>query len=133
MKRILRKQKSGYALGLSLCLLGLVLLLVAVWKTWPETSSAENPFLTFWTVIWAKSLDFIPAIDFKLAYITILGIASIVVGSIVLVLSRQWWFLPGKTVQFQCPFCKKRWKALGDKGLVHCPHCNQLVHPIMVE
>lgn len=131
--RILRKQKSGYALGLTFCLTGLVLLLITIWRAWPDISSAQNPFSSFWTAIWMQRLDFIPVIEFKLAYLTILGIVLISVGSVVLVLSRQWLTVYGDAVLFQCPFCKKHWRALRDKGLVHCPHCNQLIHPKMVE
>jgi len=133
MKRILRKQKSGYALGLILCLLGLTAILVTLWKTWSEVSSIQDPMSDFWTFIWTQSLGSLLGFEFKLAYLTIFGIVSIIVGVTVLILSRQWLFVPGENVLFQCPFCKKRWRALRDKGLVHCPHCLQLVHPIMVE
>jgi uncharacterized Zn-finger protein len=54
-------------------------------------------------------------------------------GIIIWVLSKQWIVLPGRTVWFQCPFCNKKWRATGDKALVHCPHCNQLIHPRMTE
>jgi len=130
--RILRKQKSGYALGIMLCLIGLVLIFITIWRTWPNIS-AENSVQSFWAAVWAQKLDFIPVIEFKLAYLIILGIALISVGFVVLILSRQWLTIYNGTTLFQCPFCKKRWRALRDKGLVHCPHCNQLVHPTMVE
>ncbi len=133
MKRILRRQRSGYALALILCLIGLIALLVTLWKTWSEVSSAQDPFSVFWTLLWTYEFDFIPGIGFKLAYLTILGAVSMIVGVVILILSRQWVSLPGETTLFQCPFCKKRWRAIRDKGLVHCPHCNQLVHPTMVE
>ncbi|MEM2105023.1 MAG: hypothetical protein QXV21_00930 [Candidatus Bathyarchaeia archaeon] len=130
--RILRKQKTGYALGITLCLIGLVLIFVTIWETWPNIS-AQNPLQSFWAAIWTQKLDFIPAVEFKLAYLIILGAALISTGFIVLILSRQWLTIYSDTILFQCPFCKKRWRALRDKGLVHCPHCNQLIHPTMVE
>jgi len=133
MKRILRRQKSGYALALILCLIGLTALIVTLWKTWREVSSAQDPASTFWTLLWTQKLDFILGIEFKLGYFIILGAVSIIAGVIIWILSRQWLFIPGETVLFQCPFCKKHWKAIRDKGLVHCPHCRQLVHPTMVE
>ncbi|MEM3459287.1 MAG: hypothetical protein QXN36_07095 [Candidatus Bathyarchaeia archaeon] len=130
--RILRKKKPGYALGITLCLIGLVLISITIWEAWPNIS-AQNPLQSFWTAIWTQKLDFILAVEFKLAYLIILGAALISTGFIVLILSRQWLTIYSGTILFQCPFCKKRWRALRDKGLVHCPHCNQLIHPTMVE
>jgi uncharacterized protein YjeT (DUF2065 family) len=133
MKRILRRQNSGYALALILCLIGIAAILVPLWKTWPQVSSSQDPVSTFWTLLWTQNLDFIPGIQFQLAYLTILGIVSIAVGVVVLILSRQWFFLPGETVLLQCPFCKKTWTSIRNKALVHCPYCRQLVHPTMAE
>lgn len=133
MKRILRRQKSGYALSLILCLIGLAALFIPLWKAWPEVSSAQDPFSAFWTLLWSEQLDFISGIEFKLVYLTILGVVLFISGVTILVLSRQWFLLAGDTVLFQCPFCKKKWRARPDKGLSHCPHCRQLVHPKIVE
>jgi hypothetical protein len=133
MKRILRRQTSGYVLALILCLTGLTAILVALWKAWLEVSSGQVSVSTLWELLWTQRLGFILGMEFKLGYLIILGAVSIVVGVVILILSRQWFSLPGETVWYQCPFCKKRWKALRDKALVHCPHCRQLVHPTMVE
>lgn len=134
MSRILRKQKSGYALSLVLCLIGLTALFVALWKTWPEVSSASNPFSAFWALLWREQLDFTPSIGFKLAYLVILGTVMLVSGAVILVLSRQWFYLPaGEVVLFQCPFCKKQWRGHKNQELVNCPHCRQQTYPRMVE
>jgi len=133
MRRILRTQKSGYALGLVLCLLGLAAMLVTLWKAWPEIYSATNPAMDFWTVLWAYELVLVSGFGLKLGYLLIVGIVLMMIGVAVCVLSRQWLVVPGETAVFQCPYCKKRWKAVHDKALVHCPYCRQLVHPMMVE
>jgi len=134
MTKILRRQKSGYALSLILCLVGLTALFVALWKTWSKVSSAQNPSSVFWTILWREQLDFIPGIEFKLAYLVILGTVMLISGLIVLALSRQWFHLPaGQTVLFQCPFCKKQWKAHKSQELVNCPYCRQQTYPRMVE
>jgi hypothetical protein len=133
MKRILRRQTSGYALALTLCLIGVTALLVTLWKTWPQVSSAQDPVSTFWGLLWTQNLDLILGVGFQLAYLTILGVVSIAVGIVIWILSRQWFFLPGETVLLQCPFCKKTWRSIRNKALVHCPHCRQLVHPTMAE
>ena len=133
MTRILRRQKCAYALSLILCLLGLAAMFLALRITWSQVSSAENPTSVFWTLLWQEQLDFVPGVEFKLAYLTILGAVMLVFGVVIWALSRQSFYLPEETVLFQCPFCKKKWRAIRDKGLVQCPHCSHLVHPKMIE
>ncbi|NWG10760.1 hypothetical protein HXY33_03280 [Candidatus Bathyarchaeota archaeon] len=130
--RILIRQKSAYALSLIFCLLGAFALFFTIWKIYPLLSSGA-PFSTFLSLLWTENLTLIPGLEFKLAYLVILGFVMLVAGVIIWVLSKQWIVLPGRTVWFQCPFCNKKWRATGDKALVHCPHCNQLIHPRMTE
>jgi DNA-directed RNA polymerase subunit RPC12/RpoP len=133
MKKTLRRQKSAYALSLIFCLAWLAMLIATLWKTWPGVSSAQNSFSTFVTLLWTETLDFIPGLEFKLIYLNIIGDAMLISGVLIWVLSRQWFLLPGETMLFQCSFCKKKWRARRDEGLIHCPHCRQLVHPKMIE
>jgi DNA-directed RNA polymerase subunit RPC12/RpoP len=113
--------------------MGIAALLTTLWKTWPQVSSAKDPFSTFLTLLWTKSLDIVPSLEFKLVYLVVLGDAMLISGVIVGVLSVQRFYLPGKVVWYRCPFCHKDWKSSGIKALVHCPHCRQLVHPTMIE
>jgi hypothetical protein len=131
--KIFRRQNSAYALSLLLCVLGTAALLTTLWRTWQQVSSAKDPFLTFLTLLWTEKLDFIPGLEFKLVYLVILGDAMLVSGVVAYILSVQRFYLPGKIVWYRCPFCHKDWRSSGDKALVHCPHCRQLVHPIMIE
>ncbi len=133
MKKFLRKQKSAYALSLILCLFGVASILATLWNTYPQLSRSENPFSTFLSLLWTEKISIAPWFEFKLIYLVILGDAMLISGVILWILSRQWLLIPGKTVWFQCPFCKKKWKSTGDKALVHCPHCRQLVHPTITE
>ena len=133
MKRILRKQKSTYALSLALCLAGIIALVVAVWKTYPQLSSSANPFSTFLSLLWSENLTFAQGFEFKLIYLVILGDVTLISGVVLWLLSRQWLLIPGKTVWFECPFCNKKWRSIRDKALVHCPYCRQLVHPRITE
>ncbi len=134
MLKILRRQKSGYVLSLVLCSIGLTSLFVAVWKTWPEVSSADNPLSTFWTLLWREQLSLVPNVEFKLSYLIILGTAMFASGIIVLALSRQWFHLPtGEIVLYQCPFCRKQWRGHRDHKLANCPHCRKQTYPAMVE
>ena len=130
---IFRMKRSAYALSLILCLLGIVALLAAVWITWPQISVAGNPLSTFLTSIWTKDLGFIAGFEFKLAYLVALGDVLLICGVIVSVFSVRRFYLMGKIVWYQCPWCHKDWRSSGVKGLIHCPHCRQLVHPILIE
>ncbi len=132
MKKILRRQRSAYALSLVFISIWLVISFLILWKTWPEVSSSTNPFSAFLTLLWNENVDFIPGLQFRLVYLAILGTAMLISGVLIWLLSRRWFFLPGEDTLFQCPFCKKTWRGKGDKGLVHCPHCRQLAHPRIV-
>jgi len=131
--KILRRQKSAYMLSLIFCLVGIVALLVTLWKTYPQLSSSGDPFSTFLSLLWTEKLTLISGLEFKLIYLVILGDVLLISGVALWILSRQWFLLPGKTVWFQCPFCNKKWRSIGDKALIHCPHCRQLVHPRITE
>jgi len=131
--KILRRQKSAHALSIILCVIGVIALFATLWRIWPQISSAKDPFSTFLTLLWTEKLNFIPEIEFRLVSLFILGDAMLVLGVMVYVLSVQWFYLPGKVVWYRCPFCNKEWRSSGDKALVHCPFCRQLVHPTLME
>ena len=131
--KILRRQTSAHALSIILCVIGVIALFATLWRIWPQISSAKDPFSTFLTLLWTEKLNFIPEVEFRLVSLFILGDAMLVLGVVVYVLSVQWFYLPGKVVWYRCPFCNKEWRSSGDKALVHCPFCRQLVHPTMIE
>jgi len=133
MRRVLRKQRSVYALSIAFCLLGIAALLTVLWKTYPEISSSSDPFSTFLSLLWTEELSLFLRFSFKLIHLVVFGDILLIAGVVLWVLSRQWFVVPGKTVWFQCPFCKKKWRSTGDKALVHCPYCRQLVHPRIAE
>ncbi|MEM3873582.1 MAG: hypothetical protein QXU45_00380 [Candidatus Bathyarchaeia archaeon] len=133
MRRILRKQKSAYALSLTLCLLGVATFTAILWKTYPTISTSSDPLSTFLSLLWTEELSLSSWLSIKLIHLVILGDILLIAGVTLWVLSRQWFVVPGKTVWFQCPFCKKKWRSTGDKALVHCPYCRQLVHPRIAE
>lgn len=131
--KILRRQKSAHALSIVLCVIGVIALSATLWRIWPQILSAKDPFSTFLALLWTEKLYFIPEVEFRLVSIFVLGDAMLVLGVVVYVLSVQWFYLPGKVVWYRCPFCNKEWRSNGDKALVHCPFCRQLVHPTMIE
>jgi hypothetical protein len=133
MKKTLRGQKSGYALSSLLWFFGLAALFWTFWKTWPDVSTANDPFIVFWESLWNETLDFFPGIEFRLVYLIVLASAMLVTGFIVFGLSRKWFLIGGKNSILQYPWRKKRWRTSPDKALVLCPHCRQLVHPVLVD
>ncbi|MEM3464776.1 MAG: hypothetical protein QXK47_01130 [Candidatus Bathyarchaeia archaeon] len=133
MRKILRKQKSAYTLSLTLCLLGVATFTAILWKTYPTISTSSDPLSTFLSLLWTEELSLSSWLSIKLIHLVILGDILLIAGVTLWVLSRQWFVVPGKTVWFQCPFCKKKWRSTGDKALVHCPYCRQLVHPRIAE
>jgi len=133
MKRVLRRQKSGYALSFLLWFFGVGALFWIFWKTWPDISTTNNPVSVFWQSLWNETFDFIPGVEFKLVYPLVFASAMLVAGFIVFSLSRKWFMLGGKNSLLQCPWCRKRWRTSPDKALVLCPHCRQLVHPTLVD
>lgn len=133
MKKRLRIQRSGYAIGFLLLLSGLVALLLTLWKTWPAVSSAENPISIFWESLWTGKFSLFQGIEFNLVYLAVIGVTMVASGAIVFALSREWFLLVGTKALFRCPFCRKKWNTSSDKALVHCPYCRQLVHPKPVE
>ncbi len=131
--KILRRQKSAHALSIILCVIGVIALFATLWRIWPQISVAKDPFSTFLTLLWTEKLNFIPEVEFRLVSLFVLGDVMLVLGVTVYVLSVQWFYLPGKVVWYRCPFCNKEWRSSGDRALVHCPFCRQLVHPTMIE
>jgi len=133
LKRTIQRYKLGYAISATLCFIGIVALLVVIREAWSEVSSSPDPLSVFWSLLWTKQFSLTSGIEFKLMYLIILAAATLTSGAAVFAFSRQWFSLPGKTIKFQCPFCKKYWRASYDRGQVICPHCRHLVHPKMNE
>lgn len=129
MRRILRREKSGYALGLIFCLIGLFLLAVVLWKTWLHVSVSQHVLSDLWSYLWTEQIDFAFGVTFKLIYLTVLGITIFFAGTVMLALSQKWFTLPGETVLLTCPYCKNHWRANRAKGWAECPHCRQFIQP----
>jgi len=129
MRRILRREKSGYALGLILCLVGLFLLAVVLWKALSNVSVSQLVLSDLWSYLWSAQLVFPFGIKFSLIYFVILGAMFFFSGIAVLALSQKWFTLPGETVLLTCPYCKNHWRASRGKGWAECPHCRQFVQP----
>jgi len=112
------KKKTGYGLGLSLCIIGIVLLLVVVWKWWdagvfasPDVLSALSGSLTY------AYADVSLGIGLTLGFYIIIGVVLLGSGSAILLLRREKVAVTESlTVVLECPFCKNRWRESMSKS-----------------
>lgn len=132
MRRILRKEKSGYTLGLIFCLVGLIMLVAVLWKALLHVSVSQLILSDLWTYLSTEQLDLAFA-EFKLIYFAILGAVIFIFGTVMLALSQKWFTLSGENVLLTCPYCKNHWKASRAKARVECPHCRQFIQPQVVK
>ncbi len=127
--KVVRRLKSGFALGFILCLKGLILLVLVLLKTWPSLPSSQPDLSALWSYLWTAQLAIPFGINLQLVYIGISGIALFIGGVITLVLSEKWFIFSGGSALLMCPFCKNQWRTSRAKGWSECPHCRQFVQP----
>lgn len=129
MRRIIRRKLSGHVLGIILCLVGLSVLFVVFWKAWFSVSASSDVLSSLWSYILTAQVNIASAVTVKLSYLSIIGAIFLVLGIIVIVFSRQIFYLSGESVLLQCPYCKNQWKTNRAKGWAECPHCRQFIRP----
>jgi len=102
------KKKPGYTIALALCIIGALMLLIVVWKTWENgvygssnVLSALNTFL-FTTDLW---------LGLQPIYYTILG-SVLLVGGVAILVGRRERVAVVEEVSalLECPFCKNQWR-----------------------
>lgn len=134
MRRIIRRKKSGYALGFALFFIGLIALFAVLWKAWPNVSTSDNVLSALGSYLWTEQFNLIPGVTFKLVYITAMSVFFLAFGSVVLAFSRQVFSVAGgESVLLQCPYCKNNWKANRAQAWAECPHCRQFIRPTLVK
>ena len=108
------KKKTGYGLGLSLCIIGIILLLVVVWKLWDVGVFASADVLSELT---ASFTEVSLWLGLALGYYIIIGIVLLGIGSAILLLRREKVAVTeGVTVVLECPFCKHQWRESMSKS-----------------
>jgi hypothetical protein len=132
MRQIIRTKRSGQALGCILCLLGSLALLVVFWKAWPSLSGSSNGLSSLWSQILNEQVAVGSILTLKLIYITIGGSALLILGMLILALSRQIFYVSAQTT-LQCPYCKNHWTARRAMGWAECPHCRKFIQPHVVK
>ena len=106
------KKKTGYALGLLLCIIGGILLLVLVWKWWDtEVFTSSDTLSELIASFWAEYPDIDLGIGLKLIHYTFFGAVFLVAGSAILAARRERVTVTEEvTVMLECPYCKNQWR-----------------------
>jgi hypothetical protein len=108
------KKKTGYGLGLSLCIIGIILLLVVVWKWWDAGVFASADVLS---ALSASLTDASLGLGLALGYYIIIGVVLLGIGSAILLLRREKVAVTeGVTVVLECPLCKHQWRESMSKS-----------------
>lgn len=129
MHKIIRTKQSGQALGVILFIIGLAAILAVLWKTWPSVSGSSNVLSSLWTQILNQQISLGSTVALKLIYVTIMGTVFLILGLIVLVLSRQIFYVSRGSTLLQCPYCKNQWRARRAVGWAECPFCRKFINP----
>ncbi|MFQ6073854.1 MAG: hypothetical protein ACE5KC_01415 [Candidatus Bathyarchaeia archaeon] len=140
---ILRK-KTGYALGVLLCVVGIILLVFVLWKLWQEEVFFSPD--VFSALSQKLSLDPF-GIGLTLLHNSILGVILLLVGVGILVARREKiQVVEEVTALLECPRCKNQWKEpLGKEQLKvmgypqvrtlsrrKCSNCGKFIRPKIV-
>lgn len=141
------KKKSGYALGVILCVIGVILLLIVVWKSWQEgVFSSTDPLSDFSTLLMETS-DIVLGIDLKPLHYTILGFVLLIVGGVILAVRREKVRVVEEvTALLECPLCKNQWREPIAKAQLksmgypevrtltrrRCSNCGKFIRPKIV-
>ena len=120
------KKKTGYALGLLLCIIGGIMLLVLVWKWWDTGVFTSSDMLSELSAsFWAEYSDIALGIGLKLIHYTLLGVVLLVVGGGILIARRERVPVTEEvTVLLECPYCKNQWRESMSK-----PHLESMGYP----
>jgi hypothetical protein len=120
------KKKTGYALGLLLCIIGGILLLILIWKWWETGVLTSSDTLSDLSAsFWAEYSDIDLGIGLKLIHYTVLGVVFLIAGSAILVARREIVTVTEEvTVLLECPHCKNQWRESMSK-----PHLESMGYP----
>ena len=129
MSRITIRKLSSHRVGVLLSLIGVLVLIAVFWDAWSNAPSATNSFSSVWTYILNEQFEIASGATLKLVYPFVSGVAFLVLGVVIIALSRQVFHLSGEKVLLKCPYCKNSWKASRAKGWAECPNCRKFVQP----
>jgi hypothetical protein len=111
MRRTILKKKPGYTIALALCIIGALMLLIVLWKTWEDgVYSSSDIISTLNTSLFNTTLGIGP-LELQLIHYTILGFALLIGGVAILVGRRERVSVVEEVpAVLECPFCKNQWR-----------------------
>jgi hypothetical protein len=112
MRRTILKKKPGYTIALALCIIGALMLLIVLWKTWQdEVYSSPDIISAFTNSLWTSYSDISLGIGLQLIHYTILGFVLLIGGVAILVGRRERVTVVEEvSAVLECPFCKNQWR-----------------------
>jgi len=113
MRMTIIRKKTGHALGLLLCIVGIIMFLITAWRLWEEwpTISASSNLLSALSTQLLEGEYAVLEIRLKLIHYTILGVVLVVAGFAILVARREKVTVTEEiTVLLECPSCKHQWR-----------------------
>ncbi len=113
MRRTILKKKPGYTIALALCIIGVLMLLIVVWKTWEDGvyRSADVLSALNTSLFAATHSDIALGIGLQLIHYTILGFVLVIGGVAILVGRRERVTVVEEvSALLECPFCKNQWR-----------------------
>ena len=142
------KKKTGYRLGLSFCIIGIIIMLVVFWK-WLDVGvfSSPNILSEISSSFFKEYSDISFGIGITLFHYTLLAVILLIVGLAILILRRERiGVTESVTVVLECQFCGNRWtesmsklhlKSMGYPGVRtlsrrKCSGCGKFIRPKMV-
>ncbi len=144
---VLRK-KSYYALGVTLAIIGIIILFVVVWRLW-DIGVFSDPNIASALIESLGETDPILGLGFGLSLLpyTLIGIGCLVIGSVILVLRREKVTVTEEvTTLLECPLCKNQWNESMSQTYLEsigypnvrtlsrhkCPKCAKFIRPKIV-
>jgi len=107
------KKKSGYALGVILCIVGVIMLLLVLWNLYQaealtSLSDFSEELLEGKFVILGTEIKLI---GLKLIHYTVLGVVLLIAGGTILIVRREKIRVVEEvSVLLECPYCKNQWR-----------------------
>jgi len=142
------KKKTGYALGLLLCIIGGIMLLILVWKWWDTGIFTSSDMLSKLSASFlAEYPDIALGIGLKLIHYALLGLVFLVAGVAILIARRERVSVVEEvSVLLECPYCKNQWREPTSKPQLEsmgypkvrtlsrrkCPKCAKFIRPKIV-
>jgi hypothetical protein len=121
------KKKSGYVLGLLLCIIGIITLLFVLWKLYEEKVFTSPDILSAFVTNLSETEFTVLGIGtgLKLVHSTFLGVVLLVVGGAILIARREKISVVEEVnVLLECPYCKNQWRETMSK-----PHLDSIGYP----